>query len=455
MNYLAIDIGASSGRHIIGTLENGKLKLTEIYRFENELKPEGKSLTWDIARLEKEVKAGIKRCKELGCIPETIAIDTWAVDYVLLDKDEKEILPVMAYRTPENDVAAEEVMKIIPQSELYAKTGIQKLSYNTIYQLYRDKVSGKLENAEYCLMIPEYLSYKLTGVIRNEYTNASTTNLVNAETKTWDTEIFEKLGIPTKLFKTPDCPGTSLGNFSEEFKKEAGFDAEVIFCPSHDTASAVCACPIGDDGVYISSGTWSLIGTENLEPQLSDAAREANFTNEGGIDYRFRFLKNIMGMWLFQNIRKNIDKSLTYDQMMHLAQESKFERTFDPNARELLAPENMIDAIRGLLGEPELPLGDVLKSVYLSLAHSYCKAIEEIESISGKEIKEIIIVGGGSRDMYLNRLTSKLCGKKVLIGLNEGTATGNLISQVMYHQKLTLAQGREIIKNTFDIVEVK
>lgn len=455
MNYLAVDIGASSGRHILGTLENGKLELREIYRFENGMQKHGESLIWDIESLVSEVKNGIKECGKLGVIPETVAIDTWGVDYVLLDENKKEIMPVMAYRTAENEVAEKELLEVMSQDELYARTGIQKQCYNTIYQLWRDKKNGRLDKAEYFLMIPEYLSYRLTGVMKNEYTNASTTNLLNAKEKTWDSEILKKLGIPEKIFMTPVCPGTSLGNFSEEFKAEAGFDAEVVLCPSHDTASAVCACPIGDDGVYISSGTWSLIGTENLEPQLSDAAKEANFTNEGGIDYRFRFLKNIMGMWLFQNIRKNIDKSLTYDEMMHLAEESKFEGTFDPNARELLAPENMIDAIRGLLGDKNLPLGDVLKSVYRSLANSYKRAVEEIESISGKEIREIHIVGGGSRDMYLNRLTGEITGKKIFIGLSEGTATGNLISQIMYHKKLTLAEGRQIIKDTFEIKEVK
>ena len=455
MNYLAVDIGASSGRHILGTLENGKLSLREIYRFENGMQKYGESLIWDIESLVTEVKNGIKECGKLGVIPDTVAIDTWGVDYVLLDENKKEIMPVMAYRTAENEVAEKELLEVMSQDELYARTGIQKQCYNTIYQLWRDKKNGRLDRAEYFLMIPEYLSYRLTGVMKNEYTNASTTNLLNAKAKTWDKEILKKLGIPEKIFMEPVCPGTSLGNFSAEFAAEAGFNSEVVLCPSHDTASAVCACPIGDDGVYISSGTWSLIGTENLEPQLSDAAKEANFTNEGGIDYRFRFLKNIMGMWLFQNIRKNIDKSKTYDEMMHMAEESTYDKTFDPNARELLAPENMIDAIRGLLGEPELPLGDVLKSVYLSLANSYKKAVEEIENISGKVIREIHIVGGGSRDKYLNRLTGNLTGKKIFIGLSEGTATGNIISQIMYHKKLTLTEARRIIKDTFAIEEVK
>lgn len=234
-----------------------------------------------------------------------------------------------------------------------------------------------------------------------------------------------------------------------------GFDSTVILAPSHDTASAVAACPVDDESVYISSGTWSLIGTENLFPVLSERAQEANFANEGGIEYRFRFLKNIMGMWLFQNIRKNINKELTYDEMMSLAMTSTFTEKFDPNNNAFLAPENMIEAVRGCLGKPDLPLADVLSSVYHSLAESYRKAVEEIEGISKKEVKAIHIVGGGSKDKYLNKLTSEYTGKKVYTGLMEATATGNILSQLMYDKNITLTKAREIIKSTFEIKEAE
>ena len=451
--YLAIDIGASSGRHILGYVEKGKLSLEEVYRFDNNIKNENGTLIWDIDSLFARVKAGIKKCREIGKIPKTIAIDTWGVDYVLLDESKNEILPAVSYRDGRTTEAVKEANNIISQAELYSRTGIQKQSFNTIYQLYCDKKSGKLSNAKHFMMMPEYLSFKLTGEIRNEYTNATTANLVNAESKQWDKYILDKLDLPEGIFCELSLPGTVVGNFTDEVKAEIGFDSTVILCPSHDTASAVAACPVDGGSVYISSGTWSLIGTENPVPVLTEKALEANFTNEGGIEYRFRFLKNIMGMWLFQNIRRNINKELTYDEMMSLAKTSTFTEKINPNAPEFVAPENMIEAIRNYLAKPDLPLADVLSSVYHSLADSYRKAVEEIETISGKEIKSIHIVGGGSKDKYLNKLAAEYTGKKVYTGLMEATATGNILSQIMYDKKTTLTEAREIIKATFDIKE--
>lgn len=455
MYYLAIDIGASSGRHILGSVENGKIVLEEIYRFENGIENKDGTLVWDIEKLFESVVAGIAECKKIGKIPASVAIDTWGVDYVLLDKNLNEIMPAVAYRDSRTEQSLKAVQEIVSQAELYGKTGIQQQNYNTIYQLYADKQSGKLNNAEHFLMMPEYLSFKLTGVIKREYTNASTTNLVNANSKDWDFEIIGKLGLPERIFKPLHMPGTVVGELKEDIAKLVGFNTEVVLCPSHDTASAVAACPIDNESVYISSGTWSLIGAENEYPVLSEEALAANFTNEGGIEYKFRFLKNIMGMWLFQNIRKNIGKTLTYDEMMHLAEESDFSELVDPNDQRFLAPENMVEAVREALGKPELPLGDVLACVYNSLAHSYDRAVREIEGISGKKIKAINIVGGGSRDMYLNRLTSKVTGKKVFIGLMEATATGNLMSQIMYKNGMSLSEARELIKNTFNVKEVQ
>lgn len=452
--YLAIDIGASSGRHILGYIDNGRLKLEEIHRFENYITNQNGTLVWDIEHLVSEVKKGIAKCKEIGKIPCTVAIDTWGVDYVLLDENKQEILPAVSYRDSRTNRVINKVESIISAEELYLKTGIQKQNFNTIYQLYADKLSGRLEDAKHFLMIPAYLSYKLTGIIKNEYTNATTTGMVNADTKQWDYEIIDKLSLPKHLFGTLDTPCTVIGNFTKEMQDYAGFDSTVIFAPSHDTASAVCACPIDDNSVYISSGTWSLIGVESLNPIVNEKSMAANFANEGGIDYRFRFLKNYMGMWLFQNVKKNLNNEFSYDDMMRLAMQSKRFEMIDTNAPDFLAPENMINAIRSYLKNESIPIEVVINSVYHSLAQSYKNAIDEIEKLAGKTIDNIFIVGGGSKDTYLNKLTAQYTGKKVVTGLSEATATGNLLSQIMYDKKISLAQARDIVKNSFDIKEI-
>ena len=452
--YLAIDIGASSGRHILGYIDNGRLKLEEIHRFENYITNQNGTLVWDIEHLVSEVKKGIAKCKEIGKIPCTVAIDTWGVDYVLLDESKQEILPAVSYRDSRTNRVINKVESIISAEELYLKTGIQKQNFNTIYQLYADKLSGRLEDAKHFLMIPAYLSYKLTGIIKNEYTNATTTGMVNADTKQWDYEIIDKLSLPKHLFGTLDTPCTVIGNFTKEMQDYAGFDSTVIFAPSHDTASAVCACPIDDNSVYISSGTWSLIGVESLNPIVNEKTMAANFANEGGIDYRFRFLKNYMGMWLFQNVKKNLNNKFSYDDMMRLAMQSKRFEMLDTNAPDFLAPENMINAIRSYLKNESIPIEVVINTVYHSLAQSYKNAIDEIEKLAGKTIDNVFIVGGGSKDTYLNKLTAQYTGKKVVTGLSEATATGNLLSQIMFDKKISIAQARELVRNSFDIKEI-
>lgn len=450
--YLAIDIGASSGRHILGYIDNGRLQLEEIHRFENYITNQNSTLVWDIEHLVNEVKKGIAKCKEIGKIPCTVAIDTWGVDYVLLDESKKEIKPCYCYRDSRTNAVVDEVESLVSPTRLYAKTGIQKQNFNTIYQLYADKKNGKLLNAKYFLMMPEYLSFKLTGVCKNEYTNATTTGLVNAKTKTWDNDILLALDLPSELFGALNTPSSLVGDLSADIQKAVGFNCAVLFAPSHDTASAVCACPMADNDLYISSGTWSLIGTEITQPILCDNARQLNFTNEGGIDYRFRFLKNYMGMWLFQNIRRNLDKSMTYDEMMELAKNCGEYKYFDVNDSTLVAPKNMIDAIGKLIESDDL--GFILNSVYHSLAKSYNEAVTEIEAVAGKRFNTIHIVGGGCQDKYLNALTRDYTGKSVTAGPIEATATGNIVSQIMYDKKISLATARDLIKNSFDIKEI-
>ena len=452
--HLAIDIGASSGRHILGWMENGILNLKEVFRFDNNVSQSEVGLVWDIDHLVNMVKEGIKKCGDEGIIPETVAIDTWGVDYVLLDKDGKEILPFYAYRNSRTKEVIPEIEDILSFDELYKHTGLQKQEFNTIYQLYHDKKSGRLENAETFLFLPSYLSYKLTGVAKQEYTDASTSALLNVKEKDWDFDIIDKLGLPRRIFSPIYLPGEVVGEFSKEIQEEFGFNSKVILCASHDTASAVVACPLQKDGMFVSSGTWSLAGMEIEEPIVTENSKNFNFTNEGGIQYRFRFLKNYMGMWLMQNIRRNINKSLTYDEMMNLAKETKEFSYIDVNHDSFVAPECMVTAIKEYLGKPDMPLGEVINSVYHSLAKSYVTAVEEIENITNKTVSVISIVGGGSRDTYLNELTAEYSKKKVLAGPVEATALGNIGVQLMHFDpSITLENLREIIKKSFSITE--
>ncbi|MBQ6930128.1 MAG: rhamnulokinase [Oscillospiraceae bacterium] len=452
---LAIDIGASSGRHLLGEIKDGKLEITEIYRFENGIRENDGTLVWDVDVLCENVIKGLEKCRELGRIPQTVAIDTWGVDYVLLDENGREILPCVAYRDSRTASAVQEVYQIISKSELYSRTGIGEQSYNTVFQLWCDKLSGKMDKAAHMLMMPDYLSYKLTGVVSHEYTICSTTGLVNAQSKTWDSEIIDRLGYKKELFGHISAPCTPVGNLSEEIKKRVGFDCLVMHCPSHDTASAVAACPIADDSLFISSGTWSLVGTENTYPVTTEQAMTAGLSNEGGINYRYRFLKNIMGMWLFQSIRRELNSQYTYDEMMQLAMTSSFKELIDPTDDVFLAPESMIEAVKNSLGRPDLPLADVLGSVYHSLAYSYSKTLTEIENIAGKEIKHINIVGGGSKDKYLNSLTKQYTQRNVSAGPVECTATGNILSQMFYlYKDMTIEKARELVRRSFDTENV-
>jgi rhamnulokinase len=287
--------------------------------------------------------------------------------------------------------------------------------------------------------------------MKNEYTIASTSGLVNAAARQWDGPILDTLGIPRHIFLPLSMPGTLVGTLSAKVQAAVGFAAQVVLCPCHDTASAVMACPMGENSLYISSGTWSLLGMETKQPVTTPDALEAGLTNEGGTHSRYRFLKNIMGMWLFQNIRKELNKRYTYDEMMYMAQESTYAGTFDPTDASLLAPESMLSAIRALLGDDALPLGDVLAAVYHSLAQSYKRTVQQMENISGQSVAAIHIVGGGSRDRYLNALTAKTVGVPVIAGPTECTAEGNLLAQLMYADPaLTLADARALIARTHE-----
>ena len=308
--YLAIDIGASSGRHILGHLEDGKMVLEEVYRFDNKQIHKNGHDCWDLENLWSGVLGGLKACRDLGKIPATLGIDTWGVDFVLLDENDHMIGDPVAYRDHRTDGMIEAVSQLIPDQQLYERTGIQRQLFNSIYQLVALKKEHpeQLENAKWWLMVTEYLNFLLTGVKMNDYTNCSTTGLLDACKKTWDRDLIELLGLPNDIFHDLHMPGTTVGSLRPEIQAEVGFDTTVILPATHDTASAFLAIPARDDNaVYLSSGTWSLLGVENEAAITNEASYLANFTNEGGAWYRYRYLKNIMGLWMIQSIRRELN----------------------------------------------------------------------------------------------------------------------------------------------------
>ena len=432
--YLAIDIGASSGRHILGHMEDGKMVLEEIYRFPNGMQKWDGEKVWDIEALFEAVLAGMKKCRELGKIPVSVGIDTWAVDFVLLDKDDQRIGNAVAYRDDRTKGMDEEVYRIVPEEELYASTGIQKQIFNSIYQLmaWKKKKPEQLEKAETLLMIPDYLNFLLSGVKAQEYTNATTTQLVNPETGDWNREMIQKLGYPEKIFLPIREPGTVIGHLKKEIREQVGFDCEIVLPATHDTGSAVVAVPSNEEHVlYISSGTWSLMGTELKEADCGTEAMQHNFTNEGGYNRKYRFLKNIMGLWIIQCVQKQL--GISFAEMVELAKTSTYTRIFDVNEARFSAPQDMSAEIRAALAETgDAPAtdADLINSIYHSLAYCYGEAYREMEEVTGQHWDKLYIAGGGAKNATLNELTAHYTGKQVVALPIEATAIGNLKIQM-------------------------
>ena len=458
--YLAVDIGASSGRHMLASMKDGKMHLEEVYRFPNGMDDKNGTLCWDVDRLFAEIKNGLKKCKEIGKIPVSMAIDTWGVDYVLLDKDDRILGDTVGYRDSRTEGMDEKVYEVIPQDELYARTGIQKQIFNTVYQLMAVKESHPeyLEQAESILMIPDYFHFLLTGVKKNEYTNATTGQLVSPKTNDWDYELIEMLGYNPKMFRPVSMPGTVVGDFTEEVQKEVGFNCTVVLPATHDTGSAVLAVPTNDDdAVYISSGTWSLMGIERKEADCSMESMKANFTNEGGYDHRFRYLKNIMGLWMIQSVKKEFTEDLSFAQICEMASKETIPSIVDCNDDCFLAPKSMIKAVRDFCSRtgqqvPET-VGEISSVIYNSLAKCYGDTVQEIEEITGKKYSTIYVVGGGSNAGYLNELTAKYTGKKVSAGPSEATAIGNVIVQMLHDGIFKdLPEARTCVRESFNVV---
>ena len=458
--YLAVDIGASSGRLILGHLENGKMELEEVHRFENGMVKKDGELCWEFDRLFQEIKNGLKKCKEIGKIPVSMGVDTWGVDFVLMDKDDKVLGNTVGYRDHRNEGMDEEVYKTISLEDLYARTGIQKAIFNTVYQLMAVKTKHPeyLEQAETMLHVPDYFHYLLTGKKTCEYTEATTGQLVNAETKDWDYELIDKLGYPRKMFQKLIMPGTSVGHFTEEVKAEVGFDVEVVAPATHDTGSAVLAVPANDDDfIYISSGTWSLMGIEREKADCSKKSCEMNFTNEGGYAGRFRYLKNIMGLWMIQSVRDEYDDKYGFAEICQMAEEAKdFPSRVDANDECFLSPESMIEEVKDYCRRtgqkvPET-LGEIATVIYTSLAECYAKTAKELEEMTGRTFSRIHVVGGGSNAGYLNELTAKATGKEVHAGPGEATAIGNITAQMLKAEEFkSIEEARTTIHESFGI----
>lgn len=419
MHYLAIDIGASSGRHIVGWREDGTIKTREVYRFPNGVEERDGHLTWDMDALLGHVKAGIdKALEEFGAL-DSFSIDTWGCDYVLL-RGEEEVWPCYAYRDGRTEAIIPSLREKVPFEELYAHTGCQFQPFNTVYQLYADKLAGRLEGVTDFLMVPEYLMWKLTGVKAKEYTNATTTGLVNAKTGEFDLELTEKLGLPGCLFPKLQQPGTPVGEYR---------GVKAVLCATHDTGSAVEGIPMEGEQLYISSGTWSLLGVKTPKPLTDEKSMAANYSNEGGVGYN-RYQKNIMGMWIVNRLRDELCPEKPFPEIVAEAEGSAFEGTVDANAPCFLAPDSMKAAFEVALDTKPQAVGDYFRCAYRSLALSYRDAIRELEENTGHTYDKLYIVGGGAKNGFLNRLTEEATGKTVIALPIEATALGSLKIQM-------------------------
>lgn len=457
--YLAVDIGASSGRHILGHVENGNIVIEEIYRFWNGMDDVDGTLCWDVNRLTNEIIAGMKKCKELGKIPQSVGVDTWGVDYVLLDKEDNILGKTVGYRDHRTDGMDEEVYKLVPEDELYGRTGIQKAIYNTIYQLMALKCQQPeiMENAEAMLMMPDYFHFRLSGKKVQEYSEATTAQLVNPATKDWDFELIERLGFNKKMFQKIYMPGTVIGNLTKEIQDIVGYDCKVVLPPTHDTASAVMAVPSNrEDTCYISSGTWSLMGVERDDADCSMVSKEANFTNEGGYGGRITYLANIMGLWMIQSVRNKLAPDMGYGELCEKASKEDIKTIVDCQDEMFLSPDDMAEAIKKYCGDRNEIVPETLPQlacvIYNSLAKCYADKLAEIERLTGKKYDRINIIGGGSNAAYLNELTAKYTKVPVHAGPGEATAIGNILTQMLENKEFaSLAEARECVAKSFEV----
>lgn len=464
---LAFDMGASSGRAYVGELAaeadgTRKLKVAEMHRFENEAVRVGKHLHWDILRLLQEIKRGIRKTFQAGYAPRTLGIDTWGVDFGLIDEGGELLGNPYHYRDPQTEGLIEELSERFGADELFASSGLQFMPFNTLYQLYAMSRAGsaKLAAAKTLLLTPDLLTYLLTGVPACEFTMATTTQLFDPRTRSWNASLMSALGIPETLFLEPVAPGTRIGTLSDEVLEELRIPAvEAVAVGSHDTASAIAAVPAGDEPfAYLVCGTWSLLGTELAEPVLKPETLALSFSNEGGVGGKYQLLKNIMGLWILQECKREWDESgspIGYPELVELAEAAEPLRSLiDPDDARFYGPSDMTSKIRAFCretGQPEpRDPGEFARCIIESLALRYRQALEQAEALTGREFGGLYMVGGGIQNKLLCRLSAGAIGRPVYAGPAEASAIGNLLLQFVAQGEISdLAEARRLVSASF------
>ena len=458
--YLAADFGGGSGRVIAGWLEDGKLTMEEIHRFGNRQVRLGDHVYWDFPALFEDMKAGLKKAASKGYEVESIGVDTWGVDFGFIDRDGQLLGNPVCYRDARTAGMTEKLFETLNPTEHYATTGIQVMEINTLAQLLSIKGTTQLEAAEHLLFMPDLFSYFLTGKATNEYCIASTSELLDAKRREWSWETIEALGLPKRIFGDIVMPGTVRGELRKDIAEETGLkDVKVIAVGSHDTASAVAAVPaIEGDGpvAFLSSGTWSLLGIELPEPILTEEARQAEFTNEGGVGGRIRFLQNITGLWILQRLMaewKERGEEQTFGELLPAAAQASISSIIPVADAAFTNPPSMEKAISDYCKQSNQPVpqtkGEYVRCLFQSLAKKYKDAIEGVNGLLPESLKRLHIIGGGSQNGLLNQFTADALGIPVWAGPVEATAMGNILVQAMAAGEVAdLAELREVVRRS-------
>ncbi|MDP2886475.1 MAG: rhamnulokinase family protein [Ignavibacteria bacterium] len=463
-SFVAFDLGAESGRTILGTLEKNQLAIQQITRFPNEMKSISSHLHWDIDALFGNIKEGLRACSRLNVHPESIGIDAWGVDYGLLGPDGSFIDLPHSYRDHRTEGMMEKFFELVPRRRVYELTGIQFMQLNTLFQLYAavQQNPGSFERASRLLFMPDIFNYLLTGETKTEFTVATTSQLLNPRSKSWEPELFAALKVPQSLMQEIVDPAMRLGMLRRSIAQDVSLaEISVTAVASHDTGSAIAAIPAeGEDWAYISSGTWSLMGVELREPIVSDEALSSNFTNEGGVAGTFRFLKNIMGLWLLQQCRKEWSTTVqyNYDEMTRLAEGAKpFRSLIDPDYSEFFNPMSMTGAICQFCQKTGQPIpeshAEYIRSILESLALKYRSTLDQLRRLTGQRVTRIHIIGGGAKNTLLCQFAANATGATVIAGPVEATAIGNLLVQALASGCVgSLKEMRAVVRQSFQPV---